>query len=637
MHADAQGSGAQSVVGDARSSGARLAPAPAWSWAVGLVLGAAIVGTGWSTDALLNLDLVVFDRMPAPDWWGLGPAVPRAGLLTGAIALASQVLPGPLLVATAMTAAVAVAFAGASRLATGSGVSGQVLAGTLYAVGPFMLTRIGVGHLGLAFATALLPWALRTLLRPGEDLRRTFLWSLAFSATGYFGATIAAIALGTGLVADRFRRGGAVVGTFIFAQLPWLLPSAFVVAAGPRVADAGEFATDLDGPGGVLGLVLGYGFWQSGNQVGVVGPWVTVLAIGVLSLALLGSRELPGRWRRRAEALAVVGALIAIASAVPVLDGLYDALSRTPFGQPLRESQRALPLLLVWVAPAAAHGALRIAAYAAHPVLRAAPAALLAGCLLLVISPWLWGLGGRLGHVDVPASWDDARQLVAGEGTVLALPWHQYFDLEVAGGRRTYHPLQVFLRGDVISSSDPEFGPDLRETADRREDAVPGVLEELEAGAPIAADLERLGVRWIVALPDLAEGRLSALEQQPGLTRRLEAAEIDVWEVDGWGGEAIADDGSPVDLDHPLPPLATLDSSDAVTWRRAGGPGWLRGLRAASVTDTGMLRVPGGAGPVWYWPALLVMLANLAVVIAFVLAVSALVREAASRKSPPGS
>jgi hypothetical protein len=38
-----------------------------------------------------------------------------------------------------------------------------------------MLTRIGVGHLGLAVAAALLRCALPTLLRPGDDLPRTFL------------------------------------------------------------------------------------------------------------------------------------------------------------------------------------------------------------------------------------------------------------------------------------------------------------------------------------------------------------------------------------------------------------------------------------------------------------------------------
>jgi hypothetical protein len=363
--------------------------------------------------------------------------------------------------------------------------------------------------------------------------------------------------------------------------------------------------------------VLGYGFWQGGNQLGAPGALVTLLALAILALAAIGARELPA-WRWRATALAGVGAAIAVGSAVPVLDGIYDALSRTPLGQPLREGQKVLPLALVFLAPAAALGARRIAAGLPREELRAAPAAILAFCVLLIVSPWLWGLGGRLDPVDVPDSWEEASELVGDEGTVLALPWHQYFDLEAAEGRRSYNPVPLYLEGDVIASSDPELGSKSRETADRREDEVPTILDDIDAGEPIAPALERLGVRWIVGLTDLEEERLAALEQQPGLTRRLDTPEIQVWELDDWGGEAVAADGAPVEIDNPIAPLASVDSAEEVTWRRAGGPGWVRGFSGAEVTDDGLLRVPGGSGPLWFWPAALVVLAYLAVGIAAV-------------------
>jgi hypothetical protein len=458
------------------------------------------------------------------------------------------------------------------------------------------------------------------LLRPGDDLRRTFLWSLAFSATGYYGGAIAGVAVATGLVADRLRRGAAVAGTFVFAQLPWLLPGLIVVAAGPQAADATAFDTDLDGPGGILGLVLGYGFWQAGNQLAVGGPWIALLALVVLTLAVVGARDLPGGWGRRAAALAGIAVLIASAGSIPVLEGAYDAVSRTALGGPLRESQRFLVLALVFLAPAAAHGAKRVGARAAGPALRSAPAAVVAAAVLLLISPWLWGAEGRLDSVEVPDSWYDARELVDGEGTVLALPWHQYFDLEAADGRRVFHPLPVFLDGDVIASSDPELGSSDRETTDRREDAVRGLLAELDDGASIARGLERLGVRWVVALTDLERTRLRSLEQEPRLTARLSTPEIKVWEVDGWRGEAIAEGGAPVALDHAAAPLASIHSSEPTIWHRPGSPGWLRGLSPASVTDTGLLRIPGGSGPVWFWPGLVVLLVDLAVAIAAVLA-----------------
>ncbi|NDU79369.1 hypothetical protein GWI34_43330, partial [Actinomadura sp. DSM 109109] len=107
--------------------------------------------------------------------------------------------------------------------------------------------------------------------------------------------------------------------------------------------------------------------------------------------------------------------------------------------------------------------------------------------------------------------------------------------------------------------------------------------------------------------------------------------DIRVWEVDGWRGEAIADDGTPVAVDDPVAPMATIDSSEPTTWHRAGGPGWLRGLSPASVTDEGLLRVPGGSGPLWFWPAMLVLLADLAVVIAAVVTARSLVGGSAVR------
>ena len=50
-------------------------------------------------------------------------------------------------------------------------------------------------------------------------------------------------------------------------------------------------------------------------------------------------------------------------------------------------------------------------------------------------------------------------------------------------------------------------------------------------------------MRWVVALTDL-EGDRSVPRSKPRLARRLSTPEIDVWEVDGWRGEAIAKGGT---------------------------------------------------------------------------------------------
>ena len=251
------------------------------------------------------------------------------------------------------------------------------------------------------------------------------------------------IAVATGLVADRLRRGGVVVATFVSRPAPWLLPGLIVVAAGPHAADATAFDANLHGPGGVLALVLGYGFWQLAIAA-VDGPWVAMLALAVLTLAVLGARELPGRWRRRARGACRRRGADRLSRRDPGAgEHLRCRRAERPLGGPLAESQRVLPLRLFFLAPAAAHGAKRIGSIAASSALRSAPAAVLAGAPAARLALALGGRrGGSIGRM-FPASWYEARDLVDGEGTVLALPWHQYFDLEAADGRRVFNPSPI--------------------------------------------------------------------------------------------------------------------------------------------------------------------------------------------------
>src|SRR5207302_2099885 len=118
--------------------------------------------------------------MPLPRGvWALGPELSRRVPLGVPVAWASTVLGGPVVGKVLLGASLVVAFAGASRLVPTIGVVGRLGAGTLYAASPFVLTRVGVGHWTVVAAIAVLPWALPVLLRPADDLRRTWLWSAA--------------------------------------------------------------------------------------------------------------------------------------------------------------------------------------------------------------------------------------------------------------------------------------------------------------------------------------------------------------------------------------------------------------------------------------------------------------------------
>src|SRR5437763_14619087 len=216
-------------------------------WLIGLVVAVVILGPALKPGSLLNLDLVFTPRMPVPRGvWGLGPELSRRMPLGVFVAWASVLVGGPIVGKALLLVSIAAAYVGVWRLAANTPFVCRVGAGLLYAASPFTLTRIGVGHWTLVAALAVLPWALPTLLRPSEDLRRTWLWAVALGLTGITGGMYAAILLAAGLTADRGRRALSVIAVFAVAQLPWLVPGLFSVSSVGHLSNGRHFATGTD-------------------------------------------------------------------------------------------------------------------------------------------------------------------------------------------------------------------------------------------------------------------------------------------------------------------------------------------------------------------------------------------------------
>ena len=578
-----------------------------WAWCAGALAAVATLGPALGPGSLLNLDLVLLPRIPVPPGiWGLGPELPRRVPYGLALAWASNLVGGPVAGKALLLAAVAAACVGAMRLAAGAPPVARVGAGLLYALSPFLLTRIGVGHLGVVVAFAALPWALPTLLRPADHLPRTLLWGALLGTAGVAGGTLALVVITVGLAADRGRRLAPVAGVAVVAQLPWIVPGIVVALAGVDLNPAGRFATRADGLVGLLGLPVGHGFWRASSQAGGdTTEGVALLGCVVLVLAALGASRLPAAWGRRATGLAALGAALAVVSAVPGLRQVYEAATSLPVLASARESQRWLPLLLVWLAPAAALGAARIGGLLA----RLTPAA----CALALAAPALWGVEGRLQPVDVPPGWHAAKVAIDRRpGPVLALPWHQYLDLRVADGRRVLNPMRDYLGGDVLSSSDPELSARRQEEADPREAHVRRtLLPRMTEGRPAADALSRLGVRWVVLLHEV-EWRSFApgLRADPGLRRTVDDVAVELFEVRDWRGPVVTAAGEAMPARSVIAPVARVAGSGPATWHRPAAPGWMRGFEPAEEGPFGTLLLPRGGGLVWFWPAVLVLLAH---------------------------
>lgn len=584
-------------------------------WLLGITVALLVAGPALAPGILLNLDLVVTHDLPVPTGvWGLGPELPRQVPYVVPMAWLSTVLDGALVGKAVMLAALTLAFVGAHRLAAGAPPAARIAAGLVYAAGPFLVTRLAIGHLGTALAAAVLPWALPTLLRPGESLRRTLLWSAALGACGVNGGILVGIVLLVALVADRGRRAPAVLGVALVGQLPWLVPGVIVSLQGVSPAGAEAFDTRLDGPLGLLRLTAGQGYFIGDFDIGGGRLAVPIAALGLLVLAVAGHRRLPAAWAARAAAVAAVGLVLAAASGLPVVDGLYRAVADTALGLPLREGHRVLALFLVWMAPAAAMGSARLST---RPEIGGLVPL---GLALALIGPSLWGFGGQLEAVPEPEEWTAARRIVTDHpGPVLALPWSQYLRPTLTDGRLVHQPLPTLFGGDVLlaSGQGDDASPD--ERADPRQDLAGDLAAHLRAGESADRELAALGIRW-VALVDTIDPSYAGLEQDPSFDPVVEGDDLKLYEVRSHPGAASDDEGRSVDVDTLVAPLASVTATGPVTWFRPGATGWLRGLEPASVSVEGNLGLPDAAGPVWYWPSLLVLAADGITVGAVVLA-----------------
>ncbi len=576
-----------------------------WEWAVGLLVSVVALGPALLPGSLLNLDFVLLPEPPVPSGvWGLGPGLPRrVPLMVPFSWLGSLGLAVP---ATKMLllASLTSAFVGASRLARPVPLPWRLGAGVLFALSPFSLTRLGVGHIFILVTMGLLPWAIGTLFRPGQDVNRTFLWTAALALTGALGGSVAAVCVAVGLLVDRPRNWLRVVVLVGLAQLPWLVPTAVVASQGANLSGAAAFSTAVESLGDGLRVLAGHGFWQPSFQIGASdGAWPILAGVALLVLGFIGHKHLGGETSRQFAVAATLGLCLALASGIPVGNSLHEALASTPVGAPFRESQRALVLYLVWLAPAATLGAyvvsLRVRWYSTAVL--ALPLAL----GLVLASPGLWGAGGQLDPTDLPEDWHTARDIVREDGgTVLVLPWAQYLDLAVADGRRTLNPMPMFLGGDAVSSSNPQLGEGTREKNDPRETRATELIIAALRGDSPAEGLAEIGVRWVVLMhEDDWEVYDAALAADPGLDPVLEGEAVSLYEVVGWRGYVVTADGSALDIDPVVTPLQMLEGSEAATWSRPWAPGWLRGTQATHRTDAGLVGLPEGAGIVWYWPA----------------------------------
>lgn len=482
--------------------------APGYALALTLLVLAPLVRPGY----LLLRDAVSTPRSYLSDGaLGLAGSAPRAVPQDFAVALASHLIDGAIVVKALLAAGLWLAGCGAARLAATvlpqAGVGGQLVAVTLAMWNPYVAERLLQGHWSLLVGYGCLPWVATAMLAL-RSIGRRALFALVFpmalaglTPTGLTLATTVALACvaapGTGW--PRLRCAATVLVVAMVAALPWLaalmlgpLSSSSTRSGIPGVT---VFAARAEPGLGTLGSLAGLGgIWNAGavplSRTTLLALLATLVLVGVvvagLPVVLRVSAAVP------LLALAAVAVLVFAALATgPGLAVLRMLLEAAPGLGVLRDGQKWVALAVPGYTLAGAGAVVVLRRW-----LRPATAALACCVALIAALPDLSaGVCGRIKPVHYPPGWPSvAAAINADPRTVAVLPADGMRRFSWSGPAPVLDPLPRWVRAEVLSTGDLTISG---HTVPGEEAQARAVQALLLAGSDPAA-LARTGVGWVV-------------------------------------------------------------------------------------------------------------------------------------------
>ncbi|MFG1934103.1 hypothetical protein ACGFK1_26200 [Mycobacterium sp. NPDC048908] len=442
---------------------------------------------------------------------GLSEAAPRALPQDFAIALATKLVDGGVLVKALLVGGLFLAGWGAARLAAAvvpeAGLAGQAVAATIVIWNPYVAERLLQGHWSLMVGYGCLPWVATTMLRlrttgvaPWFEACALLFWIgvAGLTPTGLLLAATVALACVFAPGAGRSRRWCAAValGASVLVALPWLTAAAMAGSLSSTQAEGvGAFAARAEPGLGTLGSLASLGGMWNADAVPAsrTTTFAIVSAVVLLGVVALGLRTI----MRRPQAVPLL-ILAAVAVVVPA------AMATGPGMAVAEATIRALPGLGVvrdaqkWVALAVPAYSLAGAAavVAVRHRLPAAVTALVCCAALLATLPDLaWGVGGKMTAVQYQPGWARVATLInADSRPVAVLPPDSMRRFAWAGDTPVLDPLPRWVGADVLATGDLIIGG---RTIPGEGDHARDVQQLLLSGA----DRDRLaaaGVGWVV-------------------------------------------------------------------------------------------------------------------------------------------
>jgi hypothetical protein len=521
-----------------------------------------------------------------------------------------------------------IATTGAARLLRTAVLPARLGAGFFYAVNPFVFDRLYAGQLWFLLGYAGLPFAVTALLDAAREPHRVGRAACWAGATVMMSEHFTWILLPVtaAIVVTRSHRvraaGRLGVATLAAAAINcYLLAGPMLAGTRPAgaLAQLTAYRTQADLRAGLLVSVAGlYGFFRPGptEPKNLVSGWPAVLAALVLIVAVgyvavlrdtvLSNTVLCNGVHRR-DGLAILAAggagyFLALGDQGPV-GGLFRlAYDNIPGFVMMREPDKFAALVALAYAYGFGWGIAWLTTRSRQEGVKVAVAALAIAVPLAYTPNLFGGLGGQVTASEPPSSWSFASRL-AGQATVLFLPWHEYFPTPFTGQRTIANPAAFYFAGTVLTSQDPGAG-----YAFAAEDPEHAFLDTV-LGPPVdprraRVALAGLGVRF-VALAKVADWRdYARVAGAPGLRLVYSSPSLDLFSVRPTAQET-ADDRRirPLDLvDYRVLP----GQPGVVALPVPYSPGWvLDGHPAQQLADgQAAILAPAGGGVVHYGPSM---------------------------------
>ncbi|PWJ25276.1 hypothetical protein ATK17_1391 [Branchiibius hedensis] len=506
---------------------------------VGLLTAVLVLGPALKPGYLLFYDMVFVPRLGLSErTLGIDGSVPRAVPNDLVVALASHVVPGWVVQHVLLVLVFVGAGAGTAALArTPWGAAAAALAATW---NPWVAQRLAIGHWGFLLGYACLPfvaYAAQQLRRePNRNARiRLGVWIVLAALTGSTGAILAALVLLAVLLVPAAARPAWrelrwIVPVFLVANAAWWWPFLTLAPSGDAdPAGAQAFMARPDTPLGVWGSLLsgggiwGQAWWFATRQVFVVAV-LTLIVVAACVVALL--RRADNRSDplvRGLVAAAVVGLVIAGASAVPGGEQVVGwVITHVPGGGLIRDAQKFAAMWMLVVAL----GAGALIEWLIASGRRVGVPKVGVGVVAFAVAMWpvatlpgmAWG-GGRTctvwssaepqqcaetaprwAAVQYPRSFlTMADRLNEAEpGAVAVFPWTLYRKYAWNADRTVLDPWQRLVDRQVLVNDDLP----LSDRIVRGESAAAAAISSALADGNVVAALRSQGVRWVLVQTD---------------------------------------------------------------------------------------------------------------------------------------